>query len=83
MIENHYETFNLENFSEIGKIKSQYKKLMKIHHPDKGGNSEKFNFIKNSFSFLENAENKRLYDEKLKSMKNILNRLSSITRKSR
>ena len=67
MIENHYLTFNVENFSQIEKIKSEYKKLIKKHHPDKGGSSDKFNFIKNSFDFIENPENKRVYDEKLKS----------------
>jgi DnaJ-class molecular chaperone len=78
MLENHYQILNVPNFSMIEEVKTEYKKLMKINHPDKGGSAERFNSIKNSYKFLENVENKKLFDEKLKS-KNKLNRLSSNT----
>jgi hypothetical protein len=64
MLNNIYEIFELPNFSTLDQIRSKYKELMKQNHPDKGGESETFNKIKQAYEYLK--ENKDEHDRKLK-----------------
>jgi curved DNA-binding protein CbpA len=66
MRDNLYEILNCENFCDIEEIKKKYKILVKINHPDKGGNSENFEKIKKAYDILKNKDNKDEYDNKLK-----------------
>ena len=61
---NYYDLLNVPNFSSFNEIKAKYKELMKIHHPDKGGDSIIFNKYKEAYEFLKN--NKDEHDRKLK-----------------
>ncbi len=47
-------TLELTNESNLSldKVKTQFKKLAKKHHPDKGGDAKKFNQIKQAFDSL-------------------------------
>ena len=40
-----YQILNINKNSDINEIKKAYKKLVKIHHPDKGGKKEEFEKI--------------------------------------
>ena len=50
-----------ENSSEVD-IKKAYRKLSLEHHPDKGGNEEKFKEINEAYSTLGDNDKKRDYD---------------------
>jgi DnaJ-class molecular chaperone len=69
MNENLYQLFQLDNFATLDDVKIKYKELIKQSHPDKGGESEIFNRIKNAYEYLK--VNKEEYDRKLK-CKNLL-----------
>lgn len=43
-------------------IKKAYRNLAKIHHPDRGGNSKKFENIQKAYDILNDAEKKVQYD---------------------
>ena len=64
--ENYYEILELKNFSSSEEIRSKYKDLIKINHPDKGGKQEDFERIKKAYEFLKCEEVKFEYDKKLK-----------------
>lgn len=44
-------------------IKAQFRKMALMHHPDKGGDPEKFKEINEAFSVLSDANLKGLYDD--------------------
>lgn len=62
---NYYKILNLKNFSSENEIKEQYKRLIKLNHPDKGGDSGKFIEVKMAYEFLLNKELKFELDKKL------------------
>ena len=47
--ENFYNILSLPYFSELDEIKMKYKKLVKLNHPDKGGERENFERIKKAY----------------------------------
>jgi hypothetical protein len=51
-----------ENASEEA-VKKAYKNLCRVHHPDKGGNSEVFNKINKAYQILRNDTCRKLYDK--------------------
>ena len=71
---NYYENLNVPNFSSIDDIKKSYKKLIKINHPDKGGNSEEFEKVKNTFEILKDDKKKKEFDNQSIYHFEILNR---------
>ena len=48
----YYETLGLNNTATKEEVKAAYKKLVKVHHPDKGGDEEKFKEISEAFEIL-------------------------------
>lgn len=44
-------------------IKKAYKKLAQKHHPDKGGDEEKFKEIQHAYEILKNSEKRQIYDQ--------------------
>jgi DnaJ-class molecular chaperone len=64
MGENIYQLFRVDDFASLAEIKVKYKEFIKQNHPDKGGESENFNKIKNAYEYMK--ENKEEYDRKLK-----------------
>ena len=49
--------------SEAAEIKQAYRKAALKHHPDKGGDAEKFKACSLAYSILSDAEKKKVYDE--------------------
>ena len=44
-----YKILGVQETDNIKTIEAAYHKLVKIHHQDKGGNSEKFQIIRSAF----------------------------------
>jgi len=57
-----YEILCVHPDSNQKMIKSAYRNLCKIHHPDKGGNKEKFQQIQEAYRVLSNAISRNEYD---------------------
>jgi curved DNA-binding protein CbpA len=49
---NHYKCLGIKSNATLQEIRSQFKKLILIYHPDKGGEIHKFNQIKQAYSHL-------------------------------
>lgn len=58
-----YEELELTPNCSYEDIKHQYRTLAKIHHPDLGGDEEKFKRIKFAYEVLSDPERRRQYDE--------------------
>ncbi len=66
MISNNYYTeLELNNFASDDEIRAQYKKLMKLHHPDKGGDHCNFIKFQSAYEFLTNKDIRTELDNKL------------------
>jgi curved DNA-binding protein CbpA len=63
---NFYSVLELSNYSSYDLIKSKYKELVKIHHPDKGGDPYTFDRIVYAYEFLKDEKKKSEFDRKLK-----------------
>ncbi len=62
---NYYEELGLsENASKVD-IKSAYRSLVKKHHPDVGGDKDKFVLIQNAWATLSEEIKKGIYDNQL------------------
>ena len=57
-----YECLGVERDADEGEIKKAYKKLALKHHPDRGGDTEKFKEISAAFEVLSDAEKRKTYD---------------------
>lgn len=61
----YYKILELDKNSNDEQIKTQYRKLSKIYHPDKeNGNEEKFKDINNAYSILSDSKTKQDYDNR-------------------
>lgn len=60
---NLYEELELPRDCTFDQIKQQYRHLAGIHHPDKGGDVEKFKRIKLAYEVLSDPERRKTYDE--------------------
>jgi DnaJ family protein A protein 2 len=58
----YYETLGVEKDCSIGDIKKAYKKLAMKHHPDRGGDEEKFKTITTAYEVLSDEEQRAKYD---------------------
>ena len=59
---NYYKVLGLDESATESEIKKAYKKLAIKYHPDKGGDSEKFNKISEAYQVLSCPEKKDEYD---------------------
>lgn len=59
---NYYEILQISKTASVEEIRSSYKNLAKLHHPDKGGNKEKFQEIQTAYEILSDETKKREYD---------------------
>ena len=57
-----YDELGLPRNCTFDEIKQQYRHLAGIHHPDRGGDAEKFKRIKFAYEVLSNPERRDLYD---------------------
>ena len=60
---NLYFILNCEENSTLDEIKKNYKKLVHLNHPDKGGKIEEFLKIQNAFKILNFPLTKKIFDK--------------------
>lgn len=59
---NHYDTLGVNKSDSIDQIKDAYKKLAKKHHPDKGGDPDKFKRIQEAYEVVGDPAKRAEYD---------------------
>eukprot|EP00210_Caulerpa_lentillifera_P006733 g6435.t1 len=59
----YYELLGVSKTSSDTEIKKAHRKLALKHHPDKGGDPEKFKEINEAYDCLRDSEKRRIYDE--------------------
>lgn len=62
---NYYETLGVENNASDDEIKKAYRKLSLIHHPDRGGDTNKFQEISSAYETLSDPQRRSQYDAQL------------------
>ena len=67
MKKNFYEELGLNLNATKSEIKSSYRTLVKKHHPDKGGEKERFLAIQNAWETLNDPIKKEKYDKLISS----------------
>ena len=65
MEKNFYKELGLEKNATKSEIKSSYRSLVKQHHPDAGGEKERFLAIQNAWETLNDPIKKEKYDRKI------------------
>ncbi|KAG0140852.1 hypothetical protein CROQUDRAFT_664609 [Cronartium quercuum f. sp. fusiforme G11] len=58
----HYEILGVSRHATDDEIKKAFRKQSLIHHPDKGGNEDKFKEINESYTVLQNPTTRRQFD---------------------
>ena len=71
MKKNLYEELGLKKNANQGEIKSSYRRLVKKHHPDAGGEKDRFIAIQNAWETLNDPFKKEQYDKTLVSLNQI------------
>ena len=61
--ESYYKELGVSKNASAAEIKKAYHKLSRTHHPDKGGDEEKFKLIQEAFDCLKDSEKRQLYDQ--------------------
>jgi molecular chaperone DnaJ len=61
-MKDHYATLGVERTASKEEIKSAYRKLSMAHHPDKGGDENKFKDINEAYSILHDDNKRQQYD---------------------
>jgi len=61
--ESYYKELGVSKSASAAEIKKAYHKLSRTHHPDKGGDEEKFKLIQEAFDCLKDSEKRELYDQ--------------------
>ncbi len=59
----HYKTLGVTQHSTQEQIKKAYRRLALLHHPDRGGEQERFKDINEAYNILGDPDKKRAYDE--------------------
>jgi curved DNA-binding protein len=58
----HYQTLGVDKNASADDIKRAYRKLASQHHPDKGGDTRKFQEVEEAYRTLSNPEARAQYD---------------------
>lgn len=59
----YYDILGVKKTATETEIKKAHRKLALTHHPDKGGNPEKFKEINEAYDVLRDSEKRKIYDE--------------------
>jgi molecular chaperone DnaJ len=63
MARDYYETLGIGKSASADEVKRAFRKLAQEHHPDKGGDPEKFKEVNEAYQVLSNAEQRQQYDQ--------------------
>jgi len=63
MAQDYYKELGVDKSASKADIKKAYRNLAKKHHPDKGGDAEKFKKISSAYETLSNDQKKYQYDK--------------------
>jgi curved DNA-binding protein len=63
---NYYDALEIKKDASESEIKRSYRKLVKMHHPDKGGSESKFKEISEAYNTLSDPSKKQEYDLRFK-----------------
>src|SRR3990167_9308561 len=58
-----YEALQLTSSASQADIKQSHKKLVRIHHPDKGCDETKFKEVQAAYEILNDPEKRKMYDK--------------------
>lgn len=58
----HYNTLGVSKTASPDEIKKSYRKLASLHHPDKGGDTAKFQQIQTAYDILSDQQTRQEYD---------------------
>ena len=72
---NHYDTLQLSQYATQEVIEKTFRYLATKHHPDAGGQKDKFNQLVEAFEVLRDPHTRDSYDQKLKSETQEISRL--------
>lgn len=61
--ESYYKELGISKDATAAEIKKAHRKLSRTHHPDKGGDEEKFKKIQEAFECLKDEDKRQLYDQ--------------------
>ena len=61
--EDYYDLLGVGREADKSEIKKAFYKLAKVHHPDRGGDEEKFKEINEAYSILSDSEKRQKYDQ--------------------
>jgi curved DNA-binding protein len=61
-VKDYYQTLGVDRTSSDEDIKRAYRRLASQHHPDKGGDKERFQEIQEAYSVLSDPGQRHLYD---------------------
>lgn len=57
-----YKQLGVEKTATQGEIKKAYRKLARVHHPDRGGDPEEFKKVQNAYDCLSDPDKRKAYD---------------------
>jgi molecular chaperone DnaJ len=60
---NYYDTLGVKKSASADEIKKAFRKLARKHHPDAGGDEEKFKEVNEAYETLSDPEKRKAYDE--------------------
>src|SRR3989338_10432422 len=63
MARDYYDILGVQKSASADEIKRAFRKLAQEHHPDKGGDPEKFKEVNEAYQVLSNAEQRQQYDQ--------------------
>ena len=67
---NHYRVLGVSREANLKDIKTQYRRLALLHHPDRGGKSDRFALISSAYEILSDPQARTRYDATLSPLSN-------------
>jgi len=62
-LEDHYAALKVNRHASESEVKKAFRKLARDSHPDKGGDPEIFNSLREAHETLSDSEKRREYDQ--------------------